>query len=481
MSVFYYFFSVLFIGTRFDLNLSIHQDSICLRPVTHAREMSLEKIMLDEILLEYQRQNIATWNRPNIDLAEFNYGKYISVYEYKIGKIYLPVGGIFPLPVCLQSSKGMNFADRCFRIISKEGHNSRDGFFVSLNMKDILNLYEKRVRRCKGYLNTLLAQDTSTIQIPHNIILSPVWTKPILDRIKRFDSAFVILRGISGSGKTFSSLLLSTVLSFYFHRPLLYLDCKKLQKSKPRMDEILEEIDVLFRRAFGAGGSIVVLDDLHNLSPNLLGGDGNDPLENVEAVNPAAIDQSKLISDRISSFLKAVEARNTHSSDDRFCVIATCSNADSINSSMLKSFQALFIHAEVPSLSAVDRSDLFMEMIRQHKLGNRSALDCSDLARRTEEFLPRDFEKLSLRVLQAYRSKLFKTSFENSLTMNLASFTSIAHMSNVKEQGQLDVSWAETGGLFHAKQMLESTVRHPLLYRRIYAKSRMKLPRGILL
>jgi len=472
--------AVLFIGTRFDLNLSVHQDYICMRPA-YPREVTIDNIDFDETLLKYEIQSIANWNRPNIDLADFNYKINISTHDYEVYKTFFPVGGIFPKPVCLQSSKEMHFVDHWLRITLKEAHSSHVGFFVSLNMKDILHLYEKRERKYKGYFNTLVAQQTSTIQIPQNIILSPLWTKPILDRMKRFDSVFVIIRGISGSGKTFSALLLSTVLSFEYHRPLFYLDCKKLKKTKPRMDDTLEEIDILFRRASEAGGSIVVLDDLDSLSQNLLGNDENEALESADVVNPVAIDQTKLISDRISNFFKAVESRGIHSRDNHFYLIATCSDSDSLNSSMLKASKALLIHTKVPSLSAADRSDLFMEMLRQHKLDCRLDLNYSDLSRRTEEFLPRDFEKLSLRALQAYQSNLSKTSLEDSLNTELASFMSIAQMSNVKEQGQLDISWEDVGGLFHGKQMLESIVCHPLLYRRIYAKSQMKIPRGILL
>lgn len=78
--------AVLFIGTRFDLNLSVHQDYVCLRPITNAREVSLENIMLDETLLEYEHRNMATWNRPNIDLAYFNYERNTSTCNCEVDK-----------------------------------------------------------------------------------------------------------------------------------------------------------------------------------------------------------------------------------------------------------------------------------------------------------------------------------------------------------------------------------------------------------
>jgi hypothetical protein len=437
-------------------------------------------IMLEEIRVEFDQGSLATWNVPDIDLSDPFHDINVSTFNWRVDRTFFPVGAVIPMPTKLDSNKGMHALDRWFRITLKESPSDDVGHIVRLGAKDISYLFERRLRRCKGFVDTLAVPEISTILRPRKIILSSDWTKSIIDRMKHFSSIFVTLRGVSGSGKTYSALLLSTLLSFYFHRPTFYLDCKKLQKSKSRMSGILEEIDSLFTRAMQTRNSVIVLDDLDSLSPNLFGDDENDVSQRTHTVNPAAIDQSKLVGDRLSHFFKASELRGTNRGDGHLFLIATCSSADSINPSILRSFKAPLIYTKVPLLSAEDRSDIFMVMMTRHNPRSRFDFDRSDISRRTEGFLPRDFEKLSLRAMRSCQTNLSTTSVQDSLVAELADFTPIAQISNLKNQDQF-TSWADIGGLFDVKEKLESIVRHPLLYRRIYGRARMQLPRGILL
>jgi len=473
--------AVLFIGTRLDLHVSIYRGYIYLRPLTSTREESLDRIMLEEIRLDHDQGSLATWNVPDIDLADPLRERNVSPSYSLVAQTFYPVGAVIPMPSKLDSSKGMHGLDRWFRIMSNETPSDDAGHIVRLDVKDILYLFEKRLRRCKGLLDTLVVPEISTIQRPRKIILSSDWTKSIIDRMKHFSSIFVTLRGVSGSGKTYSALILSTLVSFYFHRPTFYLDCKKLQKSKSRMSGILEEIDSVFTRALQTRNSIIVLDDLDSLSPNLLGGDEDDASQRTHTVNPAAIDQSKLIGDRLSHFFKASELRGANRGDGHLFLIATCTSADSINPSVLKSFKAPFIHTKVPLLSGEDRSDILMAMMTRHSPRSRLDFDRPDISRRTEGFFPRDFEKLSLRAIRSCQMNSSTTSLQDALVAELADFTPIAQISNLKDKAQFHTSWADIGGLFDVKEKLESIVRYPLLYRRIYGKARMQLPRGILL
>ena len=452
-----------------------------MRPLKSTREESLDRIVLEEIRLDHDQGSLATWNVPDIDLADPFRERNVSTCYSLVDQTFFPVGAVIPMPTKLDSSKGMHGLDRWFRITSNEAPSDDAGHIVRLDVKDIFYLFEQRLQRCKGSLDSFAVPEMSTIQRPRKIILSSDWTKSIIDRMKHFSSIFVTLRGVSGSGKTYSALLLSTLVSFYFHRPTFYLDCKKLQKAKSRMSGILEEIDSLFTRALQTRNSIIVLDDLDSLSPNLLGGDDDDVSQRTHTVNPAAIDQSKLIGDRLSHFFKASELRGTNRGDGHLFLIATCSSADSINPSVLKSFKGPLIHTKVPLLSSEDRSDLLMAMMTRHNPRSRLDFDRSDISRRTEGFFPRDFEKLSLRAMRSCQTNESTTSLQDALVAELADFTPIAQISNLKDKAQFQTSWADIGGLFDVKEKLESIVRYPLLYRRIYGKARMQLPRGILL
>lgn len=474
--------AALFIGTRLDLYLSIHH-FIYLRPLTATREESLENIMLEEICFEHERSRLASWNVPDIDLADPVSERSNSTSYGLVDHTIFPVGAVIPISSKVDDRNGTQSLDRWFRITSKKALSSNAGHFVHLHAKDIFHLVERFLRRRKRFLSTLVIPEMSTIQRPNKITLSSDWTKSIIDRMKQFSSIFVTLRGVSGSGKTYSALLLSTLVSFSFHRPVFYLDCKKLHKSNSRMIGILEEIDCLFKRAFESRNSIVVLDDLDSLSPNIFGGgDENDDSERTRGVNPTAIYQSKLIGDRLSHLFKAVELRGTNCGNGHLFLIATCSRADSVNPSILRLSQAPLIQTKVPLLLAEDRSDLLMAMMRRHK--RRGCLDFnrSDISRRTEGFLPRDIEKLSLRALRSCQKNLSSNSLQYSLVAELADFTTIAQTSNSKNLDQFHNSWADDiGGIFEVKKTIESIVRYPVLYRSIYARARMQLPRGILL
>lgn len=472
--------AVLFIGTRFDLHLCIHCDSIRLRPLAFTLVIPFEQIELEEICLEHDQGSMPTWNVPNINLANSILEGSISTFYCRINRSSFPVGAVMPIPPD-KDSKERQRLDRWARIVSKEAHSYGAGYFVQLDVNDISLLLKRRLRKCNRFFSTIVAPRISTIQIPRKISFSSDWTKSILDCMKHFGSIVVTLRGVRGSGKTYSAILLSTLGSFYFHRPVFYLDCKKLQKLNPRINGILEEIDTLSSKALKTRNSIIVLDDLDSLSPNLFGVEETDVSERTHTVNPVAIDQSKLIADRLSDLFKAVVLRGNSHEDGHFFLIATCSSTTSINPSIFKSSQVPFICTKVPPLSVEDRADILMEMVHRHNPMCCLSFVLTDISRRTEGFLPCDFEKLSLRALRSYKTNSSITSLQDSLVAELADFTPVAQISNVKDQYQFHASWADIGGLFEVKETLESIVRHPLVYRGIYTRARMQLPRGILL
>lgn len=475
------YFSVLFIGTRLDLQLSLHRGLIYLMPSTNTTEARAEELVLEEIDFDHRRNSLAAWNIPNIALSN-NIGKeIISKCYYQDGQQYFPVGAVIPMPPTVASSRGKSLQDRWFRITSKETNYCDAELIVQLDSKEILCLLSSHRRDQKDTSDTFAVPDASTIQIPQHIALTSDWTKPSLHRINHVGSTSVILSGVSGSGKTYNALLLSALESFCFYRPMYYLDCKKLLKAKPRMNEILQEIDLLFTKAAKAQNCILILDDLDTLSPNLLGSDGDEVSERTHSVNPAAIDQSKLIGDRISHLLQAMHFQGKNGQNGHIFLIATCSSADSINSALLKTSQVPFAHTKVPILSTEGRCEILNATIRRHNPGIVVDFDFSDVARRTEGFIPRDFEKLCLRALRSLRTNMMTMSLLDCLAAELENYTPIAQISNMDKNEKTNISWKDIGGLFDVKESLESIVRQPLLYRRIYARAQIQLPRGVLL
>jgi len=472
--------AVLFLGTRLDLGVVLYRDRICLRALISTREQSLESIALAETHLEDDRTGLSIWNVPDIDLAGCR-DIYSPGWHYQNDPIILPVGAVIPMPSTHVGRKKIHGSSQWFRITSEEVHDCDEGRVVQLHTNDFLFLSKRSLpKRKESFTLTMHPHEMSSIQIPRGIIMSTNWMKQITERMEHFPSTVAILCGVSGSGKTHNALLLSALMSFSFHRPRLYLDCRKLQKSKPRMREIFEEIDSLFAQARESRNAIIILDDIDILSPNLLVSDENNMSARTHSVNPATIDQSKLICDRLLHLFEAANVEANKSGDCQFSLIATCSSPDSIHSSLLKSSQAPIIHAKVPHITSEDRANLLMSMIRQYHPTMRNNLDHSKISKITEGFIPRDCEKLCLRVIRSYRANSSIT-LPDSVAAELVEFTPLARISNSRPKDCNHTVWDDIGGLFDVKEKLEATVRHPVLYRRIYARAQIQLPRGILL
>mmetsp|Transcript_15130 Transcript_15130/g.42077 ORF Transcript_15130/g.42077 Transcript_15130/m.42077 type:complete len:1083 (+) Transcript_15130:113-3361(+) len=475
--------AVLFIGTRMDLGLAPYRDRICLRPLMSMQEQSGDSIALEEINIEYDQRGCHEWNVPDIDLLGLPEIA-IRCFENERDKVMLPIGAVVPKPSIHGARNISQRPCQWFRVKLEDVHDSDEGhYFVQLDKNDFFFPSKKILKKSKVLHSlTIYPHEVPIMQTPRQIIVSPEWTRKIADRVEFSTSAFITLYGVNGRGKTHNALILSALMSFRFHRPRLYLDCRQLQKNNPRMSEILGEIDSLFAQAREYRNAIIILDDLDILSPNLLVGDESGNIGTTHSVNPAAIDQSKLICDRLLHLFEASEVEYRDDVNCHLSVVATCSSADSLNSSLLKFSRAPFLHAKVPHLSLKDREEVLVGMIRNHHPRMCDNFDHSKISRCTEGFLPRDLEKLSLRAIRSFRTNSATNSLTDSFIEELRDFTPLAQISNSRaSKGSNGSTWADIGGLFDVKEKLESTVRHPVLYRRIYAQVQTQLPRGILL
>jgi len=474
--------AVLYCPNRIDMRLTEFLDSVRLKPFTPKRVASESISIVPIDLVDHPTNLLPVWNIPDIALSSLGESPATKVQCYQEGSnVVLPVGAIVPASV-FGCDEHRHPPGHWFRLSAVKGANSR-GCVVVFDRKGIENVWRSYpVPGGKSPNIATLSSVTLSIRGPRDNVVSLDWVTPVLDKISYFPSSLAILYGTTGSGKSHSAILLSTLASFRLRRPILYLNCRKLQKSSPKMAGILGELDSVFRRAEEAENAMIVLDDLDSLTPNLLSDGENNASARMHAANPMALDQSKLISDRLLHLLESGSSRVSRNGDEKgITMIATCSAPDSLNAVLLQSAVIPMIETNVPALSAEDRVALLKIMIQRHQPAASLDLDSSDLSQQTESFLPRDLEKLSLRVSRSHQAKPVNVAVHESLVEELSSFTPLAQMLASKSEGGNLTAWSDVGGLFDVKAVLESIVRHPVLYRRIYNKAQIRLPRGIML
>jgi SpoVK/Ycf46/Vps4 family AAA+-type ATPase len=107
-----------------------------------------------------------------------------------------------------------------------------------------------------------------------------------------------------------------------------------------------------------------------------------------------------------------------------------------------------------------------------------SAIDFDGIFR---SFLPVDLYTFSLRLQKRLQQNKGELKLPYLLEDELNRFVPKNRDSSLAESTPSEALWEEIGGLLNAKEELLNTVFRPLVYRRIYERSRVRLPRGILL
>lgn len=479
----------LHICVRLDLGLRLFHGSVRLMPMA-PKEVSPESIVFRKVQIQEQREeSICPWNLPDVSLALFNChvseGASEGCHErVAVGTV---VSRSWIMAKCIRRQEVMSSMEHWFRISfdahcrEQQDKGSLESI-VCLGDMDIARLLANCVEDDNANCDVLIepSYETRLIQGPTEASLSPEWMNPLLSSFEAFGSSALCLSGQPGSGKTHNAVLLGAVACMFLRRPIFFMDCKKLQKSKPKMIAILGEIDALFKKAWESGDSIIVLDDLDRLCPNLLGADSNETSSRMQAVNPVAVDQSKLIADRLSQSFEAIA--DDSSSWGNVSVIVTSGSEESINPAALRSASLFLTTAKIPVLSSTERVALLKAMLQQqHLMENLDCVDHSDFFDLTEGFVPRDLEKLSLRVARMHERTNSRESLKATLASCLADFIPLTQMAATRQEPSGVPNWSDIGGLFYAKATLEATVRHPVSYRRIYEQAQVRLPRGILL
>jgi peroxin-1 len=299
----------------------------------------------------------------------------------------------------------------------------------------------------------------------------------LLMTLRREAHFICILHGAAGTGKTQVISLLGTAAAADHGRALLYLDCKQLQQLTKTLSEILSELDTLFQRAATTSSCLLVLDDLDRIAPNLVCGNEGDPGSRAQGASPTAVDQSKVVADRILQLYTAVNMERSSVS-----VVATCSNDTSLHVSLCSDEVA--VGMGMPDFK--DRLTLFSHFLRSDRLSTTEASDlsASTFGQPTEGFRPRDMEKLAARtkrLMEGTTNGLPRNTVRGAVIAAIQSYTPLSHIGLERPRSKAGLSWCEIGGLFTVKKKLEAILLDPVKYRAIFQQAKIRLPRGILL
>jgi SpoVK/Ycf46/Vps4 family AAA+-type ATPase len=431
------------------------------------------------------------------------------------GNLPVGVGSILPLSWTSTTDQENNHAARNkffyhYRLVmekpfkkdvNNEPADVESMFFFARDLPKLLRaslLLRRQAEQVDGSGSATAWTESKSPQLPINLLpcstivpASLVEGRPMPSSMSQCSA---LICGDSGSGKTHSALVLATVAQLLFAGSrTIYLNCRRLKDTRGlRIRDILAALDDVFKeiastRRSSCSPATLILDDLDEIAPNHESDSvsGVDDSTQVQQVNPLEIEQAKMISDHLFRLMHV--AALSQSQD--VGIIITCSHEASIPRKLL-SCRSFKNPIKLPVFSNQERECLFLKAMQQYNVTScmdrkfgTERLHSIDFASRTETFSPRDIKLLSCRVRQLLRSssKDSEISIESTVALVLESFVPANRQSASLERTNESAGWDDVGGLSRAKEELIETILRPSLYRRIYQKARMRLPRGVLL
>ena len=339
-------------------------------------------------------------------------------------------------------------------------------------------------------LHCLLKQKADTVAKIEEIIIrefinflppQPVPARKIIGLgPKLLQNESFILVGKSGSGKTHTALTVAAMSHFMTGRQVEYLDCAGIRNLR-RMTDILDALGDVIREAV-TKKALLVLDDLDELviQDHFESSQGSGA--QVQQPNWPEMEQSKLIRDHIQQALFKDEGGVR--------IVITCETPDAVSSILPVSSKHTVL--QLPLFDSSERVNFLLSHLRlPHEVSQggfeetfRHALASLDFEGSTRSFLSIDFCALASRVRKSMDSVRWDVSkISDCIRSELDLFIPVSRDAASLESGATSkkANWDDVGGLFQAKQSLLDAVFRPSRYRRIYEKSRVRLPRGILL
>ena len=292
---------------------------------------------------------------------------------------------------------------------------------------------------------------------------------------------FIGITGEKGSGKTHCALHIASRLSLSHNYAVVYLGCRKLQSSsQSTLALILSELQKVFCEAVINKPSVLILDDIDSLIPNVDLGDSGDGSIQYQMSNPSLISQVKVIVDHLHLLAKGV--------DDGLVCFCTHKDISSLSSRFTPMIHSV---VTVPSFDALQRT----EFLCQHLFGLAKHQEVppfiSRLGKNTDGYRPRDLQMIAKRIHNAsqLRDLCYSGKFSNSkhslsecdIDGIIQDYTPLSHQSLNISQNDNVVEWQSIGGLFRAKEMLRDTIIHPMKFRQVYNNAPTKLPTGVLI
>ncbi len=328
------------------------------------------------------------------------------------------------------------------------------------------------------------------------IIYHPKFHSPNLFASHSTINNTIMIAGEVGSGKTHLACTAASQLAVSDQFAAVYLDCKKLQAASSSIKIILEEIQKSFHEALHKQPSVLVLDDLDALIPNVEFSDGeSDGSIHHHLLNPALVTQVKITVDQLllqSKYCSRYISRDQSTHLTGIVLVCICRDKDSLSSRFQESgiFHSLI---EVPSFNASQRAQFLHNDLRHQSLftSERVPHVISRLGKDTDGFRPKDLRIVATRImnLDCLRNLHFKHTdarsspklLESEIESIIASYAPLSQQLFDIVPNTCSLHWASIGGLFKAKQSLFDIIIHPMKYKSVYDNAPMTIPSGVLL
>lgn len=285
----------------------------------------------------------------------------------------------------------------------------------------------------------------------------------------------MIIHGDTGTGKTFTSLLIAAIARLARGDDCFYLNCQNLRDSHTiRMKTILTELETTFNEAHQMAPAVVILDNLDAIAPNVQSGNQMDNSSMSHDTNPTEVDQSKLISDVLCHLLLRARRNGVF-------VCASTSSIQALSPSLI--LKGMLNHqVAVPALCDHERKMLYVSFLRQWTtLDETTGSRDLNFVRQTRGFRPRDLELLAFRTI-TFQSDHSSWKIHEATSKVLETYVPLSRLtSRAEDEVPSKYKLCDLGGLFQPKVALISTIVRPSLYSRIYAQAKVRLPRGVLL
>ena len=316
----------------------------------------------------------------------------------------------------------------------------------------------------------------------------------------------LMITGEEGSGKTHLSMTSASQLCVSDLFATVYLDCKKLQAGSANIQTILEQTQKSFQEALHKQPSVLVLDDLDALIPNVESSSEGDGSIHHHQLNPALMVQVKVIVDHLlllSRYCSRSFRQTNLTRTNGVVLICTCRDKDSLSS---RYQEAGHFHSivEVPSLDSAQRAQFLANNIFRSMSRSNDAIPhaISRLGKDTDGFRPKDLQIVATRIvhqnyLRSFHGRQSERSstrearkdenlyslemLETDIASILDDYSPLSQQSIDIDHNSCSMDWTSIGGLYKARQSLHDIIINPMKFRLVYDNAPMALPTGILL